>query len=110
MHSLPSFPQTAKSLRTATLLLAAALWVGASFQKASAADALTTSSVTNVSKWKSLFSKSSTCSSTDTGTSSAKTTKLSNGILGLPISIVKSVFTGASKIASNAVTKHITKN
>ena len=113
MHTPVSFSQPSKSLRLATLLLAAALWIGAPHHTATAGDALTTSTTdsssttTRTSLLKSLFgSKSSSSSSTSTSSSS----QVSRSILGLPIGIAKSVTSGVSKLAGNMVTKHISHN
>jgi hypothetical protein len=92
MHSLPSSSQTARLPRFAAFILAAALMLAMPLHSASAADALTTTT------------------SSSTGTSSTKTSNWQNGLLGLPIGIIKSVFTGASKVVGKAVNKHITKN
>jgi hypothetical protein len=117
MHSPASFPQTSKSLRIATLLLAAALWIGASLQTARASDSLTTSSTdsttTRTSLLKSLLGFKSSSSSSSSSTSSSSTTSASQvnrSILGLPIGILKAVASGVSKAAGSAVTKHITHN
>ncbi len=90
MQTLPSLPQTATSFRIATALITALICIGAPLQTATAADALTTSSTST--------------------TSSSGTTQLERSILGLPIGILKSLYTGVTKAASNTVTKHIRKN
>ena len=104
MHTRPSFSIAAKSIRTAVLLLAAVILP----ITASASDALTTvaGDVAGASKLRSLFSRSSSDTAASTGSSS----RLSRSILGLPFGILRSVVTGVSKVASSAVTKHITKN
>lgn len=85
MHSLSSLP------KSATLLLIAILCIAAPLQSVTAADALTTSSSSSSS-------------------SSSSATQLERSILGLPYGILKSVFSGISKVASNVVTKHVKKN
>ena len=119
MHSLPSFSQTATTLRLATLLLAIVLCIATPLHTASASDALTTvaaaltsggssTTSTRTSLLKSLFSSKSSSSSSSTSTSGSS--QLSRGILGLPIGILKTVISGVSKAASSTVTQHIKKN
>ena len=116
MPSPASFSPRSKTLRIATLLLAAVLWIGMPLPTALAADALTTSSSTDstttstrTSLLKSLFSSKSSSSSTSTSsTGTSSSSQLSRGILGLPIGILKTVASGVSKAATSVVTKHIT--
>ena len=116
MHTPASFSQSSKSLRLATLLLAAALWIGAPLHTATAGDALTTSTTdsssttTRTSLLKSLFGSKSSSSSSSSSTSTSSSSQLSRSILGLPIGLAKSVTSGVSKLATSAVTKHITHN
>lgn len=106
MRTLPSIPQTAKSIRIAALL-ATVLCMAAT---GIAGDALTTTTDSTTTTHKSLLSSlfSSKSSSSDTG--STTKTNLTNGILGLPIGIIKSIFSGASKVVNKTVSKHISTN
>ena len=117
MHSLPSFSQTARPLRIASLLLAAVLCIVTPLHTASASDALTTvasaltsrgTTSTRTSLLKSLFGSKSSSSSSSTSTSSSS--QLSRSILGLPIGILKTALSAISKSASSTVTEHIKKN